>query len=93
MHDEIKEALKREEHENMVVSERNEQIKELTDTPVYDQALRKAEKFLKKNRREWKRLHKHAEEALFDNNKDQYVYAIKKMRDMLRQPYTEELID
>jgi len=92
MHDEI-EKLKNEEHQKMVVSDRNEQIEELSNTPVYNQAMRQAEKFLKKNRREWKRLHNHAQEALFDNNKEQYCYAIKKMRDILKQPYTEELID
>lgn len=82
------------QHENeKVVSERNEQLIELRDSPVYDQAVRQAEKFMRKHRREWKRLHKHAEDALFDHNKSQYVYAIKKMRDMLKQPYTEELIE
>lgn len=79
--------------EEMVLSERNEQIQELKQSPVYDQAVRQAEKFMRKNRREWKRLHQHAEDALFDHNKAQYVYAIKKMRDMLKQPYTEELIE
>lgn len=73
--------------------ERNDQIEQLKDSPVYDQALRQAEKFMRKNRREWKRLHQHAEDALFEHNKAQYVYAIKKMRDMLKQPYTEEMID
>ena len=47
---------------------------------------------MRKNKAELKRLHKHAENALFEGNEEQYVYAIKKMRDMLKQPYNDELI-
>ena len=53
----------------------------------------KVQKFIKKNRTEIKRLRGHAEEALFRGNKVQYVYAVKKLRDMLKQPYTEDFID
>lgn len=60
---------------------------------VEAEAFKKAQKFVRKNTREIKRLRKHAEDALFDGNKARYVYAIKKMRDMLKQPYTDEMID
>lgn len=76
-----------------VVDDRNEQIEELQNSPVYEQAVKQAEKYMRKNRAEYKRLRKHAEDALFEGKKAQYVYAIKKLRDMLKQPYTEELID
>lgn len=57
------------------------------------QARRKADKILKKNKREIERLKKHAGECLIKNEKFGYCYAIKKLRDIYKQPYTEELID
>lgn len=72
---------------------RNDEVEELKSSPIMDQAMRQAQKYLRKNKAEWKRLHKHAESALFSNNKTQYVYAIKKMRKMLKQPYTDEIGD
>lgn len=72
---------------------REEELESIKGTRIEQEALRKAQKFMRKNKAEWKRLHKHAENALFEGNKAQYVYAIKKMRDMLKQPYNDELIE
>lgn len=72
---------------------REEELDSIKGTRIEQEALRKAQKFMRKNKAEWKRLHKHAENALFEGNKAQYVYAIKKMRDMLKQPYNDELIE
>ncbi|UIW12363.1 MAG: hypothetical protein [Enterobacter phage ENC20] len=72
---------------------REEELESIKGTRIEQEALRKAQKFMRKNKAEWKRLHKHAENALFEGNKEQYVYAIKKMRDMLKQPYNDELIE
>lgn len=72
---------------------REEELDSIKGTRIEQEALRKAQKFMRKNKAEWKRLHKHAENALFERNKEQYVYAIKKMRDMLKQPYNDELIE
>jgi ribosome recycling factor len=46
------------------------------------QALLKkqANKIIRKNRREIKRIRKHAENCLFDNNKEGYIYSIGKLR-------------
>lgn len=77
----------------LIADERNDLIEELKDSPIADKAMRQAQKYLRKNKTEWKRLHKHAEAALMANNKAQYCYAIKKMRKMLKQPYTDDLID
>jgi len=71
----------------------NEEVDELENSPIYDQATKQAAKFMRRNRREWKRLHQHAETALWEGNKEQYCYAIKKMRDMLKQPYNDALIE
>ncbi|MFP9219959.1 DUF2654 domain-containing protein, partial [Enterococcus faecalis] len=53
---------------------------------------RKANKLLSKNKRELNRLYKHAQIAAENNNFAQYEYAIKKSRDILKQPYNDELI-
>lgn len=70
-----------------------EEIRQKIQARVEADALKRAQKFIKKNRTEIKRLRRHAEEALFRGNKVQYVYAVKKLRDMLKQPYTEDFID
>lgn len=45
-----------------------------------------------KNRREIKRLKKLAEKALLTNNFDSYRYALCKLREFYRQPFTPEII-
>lgn len=62
-------------------------------TALEKQALKKATKFERKNAREIKRLKAWAGQALLDNRKDRYAYAIRKLRGFYRQPCTSELID
>ncbi|QBX32731.1 hypothetical protein Asfd1_105 [Aeromonas phage Asfd_1] len=52
---------------------------------LQEQAEKQAAKHLKKNGRELKRLKKHAERALFANNREQYKYAINKLRVLYKQ--------
>ncbi|UOX40431.1 hypothetical protein UGMREWDR_CDS0114 [Aeromonas phage GomatiRiver_11] len=52
---------------------------------LQEQAEKKAAKHLKKHGRELKRLKKHAERALFANNREQYMYAIDKLRVLYKQ--------
>lgn len=66
---------------------------QLIQDRIEKQARKKAEKILKKNKREIDRLKKHAENCLISGNKDGYCYAIKKLRDFYKQPYTNELVD
>ena len=80
-------------HQKSALDLREEELESIKGTRIEQEALRKAQKFMRKNKAEWKRLHKHAENALFEGNKEQYVYAIKKMRDMLKQPYNDALIE
>ena len=56
------------------------------------EATKQAQKRLKKHRKEIERLKKHAEKCLAENNFFGYSYAIKKLRDIYKQPYTEDLI-
>lgn len=56
------------------------------------EATKQAQKRLKKNDREIKRLKNHAEKCLIENNFIGYSYSIKKLRDIYKQPYNEALI-
>lgn len=55
-------------------------------------AAKKAEKILRKNAREIARLKRWAEKAIIDDNRDAYIYAIGKLRDIYKQPHTPELL-
>ena len=55
-------------------------------------AAKKAEKILRKNAREIERLKLWAEKAIIDDNRDAYIYAIGKLRDIYKQPHTPELL-
>ncbi|ADG60015.1 hypothetical protein Acj9p115 [Acinetobacter phage Acj9] len=61
-------------------------------TRIEADAKRQAEKILKKNKREIARLKKHAEQCVLTGNYFGYQYAVKKLRDFYKQPYTEQLI-
>ena len=56
------------------------------------EADKKVKKILKKNKTEIKRLKLLAEKALIEDNRESYVYAIGKLRDIYRQPHTPELL-
>ena len=51
----------------------------------------RADKILKKNKKEIARLKRHAELCLYQNNKAGYVYAISKLRGIYRQPSSDAL--
>lgn len=59
---------------------------------MMEEATIKAHKHLKKNRKEIKRLQRHAELCLYSNNFAGYSYSIKKLRGIYKQPYNDELI-
>lgn len=52
---------------------------------IKQDANKKAEKILRKNKREIKRLKEHGQLALVSGNIDQYVYAIEKLRRIYKQ--------
>lgn len=56
------------------------------------EAMKKAQKLIRKNKREITRLKKHAGECVLNGNYFGYQYAVKKLRDFYRQPYTDELV-
>lgn len=56
------------------------------------QAKAQANKIVRKNRREIKRLEEHAYGALLENNFPAYKYAIEKLRTLLKQPFNDEII-
>lgn len=64
------------------------------DTDSFEaQAKTKAQKILRKNRHELQRLQKHAENCLFDLNKDGYVYSIGKIRKIIRQEIPVSMLE
>ncbi|ARW57483.1 hypothetical protein [Serratia phage X20] len=56
------------------------------------EAIAKAQKIYRKNKRELDRLNHHAQTAVLENNFEAYKYAIEKSRTILRQPFTDEII-
>ncbi|QPI13787.1 hypothetical protein MYO4S_00031 [Serratia phage 4S] len=69
-----------------------DQIDEATKKAIADTAKAQADKFVRKNRKEIRRLKAHAEKALLTNDFEAYKYAISKLRTMLRQKTTDELV-
>lgn len=57
---------------------------------VQKEAKRRATKILKKNKREIKRLKSHAEKCLLTGNEFGYIYAIRKLKQIYRQPAVSE---
>lgn len=56
------------------------------------EAKRRADKFLKKNSKEIKRLKKIYEDALITLDKEKYFYALGKLRKMYRQDNSEKVL-
>ncbi len=54
---------------------------------------KEAKRRIKKNSREIKRLHKHAEKCLIDDNKDGYIYAIRKLRSITGQNVGDDVLE
>lgn len=52
-------------------------------------ADKRARKILKQHKREIDRLKKHAEKCLYELNRDGYVYAIGKIRTIIRSPLSD----
>ena len=77
--------------QNAVVGE-VDAVKETVDDPMRPIAEKRAAKILKKNKREIDRLQKHAEECLFSMNREGYIYAIGKIRTIIRKPLSHEAL-
>lgn len=77
-------------------NDRNEQVVvdevEKVQAELEAKAAKKADKILRKNSREIARLKRWAEQAIIDDNRDAYIYAIGKLRDIYKQPHTPELL-
>lgn len=84
--------IKLPEPEKVIDEEEIARIIEQSQDIAASQARRDADKFLRKNKREITRLNKVAYDSVLDNNFPAYEYALKKLRDFYKQPYTDELI-
>lgn len=70
------------------LSEPTEQVVD----PFQAIAEKRAHKILKKNSREIERLKQHAEKCLYELNRDGYIYAIGKLRKIIRKPLNDEAL-
>lgn len=59
------------------------------EDPFQAIADKRARKVLKQHKREIERLKKHAEECLYQLNREGYVYAIGKIRKIIRSPLSD----
>lgn len=85
------EAFQQELELSQTEKEREELIEEI-QREAMSKARMQADKIYRKNKRELSRLNKHAQSAVLENNFEAYKYALEKSRDILRQPYNDELI-
>lgn len=76
-----------EQHDQIAVNEVDK-----VQADLEAKAAKKAGKILRKNAREIERLKLWAEKAIIDDNRDAYIYAIGKLRDIYKQPHTPELL-
>lgn len=65
---------------------------ETADDPFKTIADKRAKKILKKHKREIDRLKSHAEDCLYNLNRDGYIYAIGKIRTIIRKPMSHEAL-
>lgn len=63
------------------------------EDPFKEEAMRRARKILRKHRFELRRLEKHAQKCLLELNKEGYIYAIGKIRTIIRQPLSREQLE
>lgn len=61
--------------------------------PFEEEAKKRADKILKKNRRELKRLQNHAYKCLMELNKEGYIYSIGKFRTIIKKPADRKTLE
>lgn len=77
---------------NNITQEERDELQQKLMEAAEEQAIARANKIVRKNRREIERLKVHAGDAVLDNNFPAYKYAIEKLRTILKQPFTDEII-
>lgn len=77
---------------NNITQEERDELQQKLMEAAEEQAIARANKIVRKNRRELERLKAHAGDAVLDNNFLAYKYAIEKLRTILKQPFNDEII-
>lgn len=54
---------------------------------------KQADKYMRKHRREIRRLEKHAEKTLLEGNKEGYIYAIGKLRTLIGKDVSRDVLE
>lgn len=75
------------------INEDNEEtIRAALEENARQESAKQAAKTIRKHKREIKRLNDLAGNAVIENNFSSYDYAVRKLRDIYRQPYNDEII-
>ena len=77
---------------NNITQEERDELQQKLMEAAEEQAIARANKVVRKNRRELERLRAHAGDAVLDTNFPAYKYAIEKLRTILKQPFNDEII-
>ena len=77
---------------NEITQEERDELQQKLMEAAEAQATSRANKIVRKNRRELERLKAHAGAAVLENNFPAYKYAIEKLRTILKQPFNDEII-
>lgn len=77
---------------NNITQEERDELQQKMMEAAEEQATTRANKIVRKNRREIERLQAHAGDAILENNFPAYKYAIEKLRTILKQPFNDEII-
>lgn len=77
---------------NEITQEERDELQQKMMEAAEAQATARANKIVRKNRREIERLQTHAGDAVLENNFPAYKYAIEKLRTILKQPFNDEII-
>lgn len=65
---------------------------ETVEDPFKSVADKRARKILKKHKREIDRLKQHAQDCLYNLNREGYIYAIGKIRTIIRKPLDHDTL-
>lgn len=89
--------MRLEQEEQIIHEEQDEILKqqeELRDRAIKNESERRAALYFKKNKKEIDRLKKHASDSLITNNKDGYIYSIRKLRKIsFQKPLSDSVLE
>lgn len=85
------------EQEEQLIHEETDEIiqkqEEIRQQAIKTESERRSALYFKKNKKEIDRLKKHASDSLITNNKDGYIYSIRKLRKItFQKPLSDDVL-